>query len=118
MPVVAVLAPVLLALMLGMRRLGGLEADTARALKSLEKSIDKLEAGLASLAKIPELERRVAQLEESLRSVSNALGSMREFKGITREQIKAHEEQIREARRSSSDLSAHMPTIPRTDPHE
>ena len=71
MPVVAVLAPVLLALMLGMRRLGGLEADTARALKSLEKSIDKLEAGLASLAKIPELERRVAQLQVETKQLSN-----------------------------------------------
>ncbi len=112
LPIVAIIVPVLLVLMGGMRKLGQLEAATAQAILGLEKSIDRLEAGLTSLAKIPELERRIGQLETALQGLSSVVGSLREFRAVTKEQI----ENAKEARRSSQDLSAHIaPPTPRND---
>ena len=104
--------PALMVVIASVRKLGMLEGVVTSSITELRKSVEDLRDGLKQLTKIPELERRVTTLEDSVSKFREKLESTAAFKAVTKEQIETFKRE-----KSSPDLSRFVPPpLPRKDP--
>jgi len=100
----------LLALLGAVAKGASLAGRMGKTLEHMESNVAKLEKALESVAEIPSLRQRIAQLEQNQSTILARLGSTDAFRAVTKEQIDAarerlakHEREL-ERRGSSPDL--------------